>query len=53
MTLGKLNAGQVLAVLLDEKGSQNVPASAANAGHEVLSVAREAQHWRIAIRKGK
>jgi sulfite reductase (ferredoxin) len=53
MALGKLNAGQVLAVLLDEKGSQNVPTSAANDGHEVLSVAREAQHWRVAIRKGK
>jgi len=53
MALGKLNAGQVLAVLLDEKGSQNVPASAANDGHEVLSVAREVQHWRIVIRKGR
>jgi sulfite reductase (ferredoxin) len=53
MALGKLNAGQVLAVLLDEKGSQNVPTSAANDGHEVLSVTREAQHWRVAIRKGK
>lgn len=53
MALGKLNAGQALAVLLDEKGSQNVPASAANDGHEVLSVAREEQHWRVVIRKGK
>ena len=51
MALGKLKAGQVLAVLLDEKGAQNVPDSAANDGHEVLSVEREQTHWRVVIRK--
>ena len=50
--LGNLGAGQVLAVLLDEKGSQNVPASAANDGHVVLSVTQESQHWKVTIRKG-
>jgi sulfite reductase (ferredoxin) len=51
MALGKLKAGQVLAVLLDEKGAQNVPESAANEGHEVLSVGREQTDWRVVIRK--
>jgi sulfite reductase (ferredoxin) len=51
MALQKLKSGQTLAVLLDEKGAQNVPASAANEGHEVLSVGREGGHWRVIIRK--
>jgi sulfite reductase (ferredoxin) len=53
MALGKLSAGQVLAVLLDETGARNVPDSAANDGHEVLSVARVQAHWRVVIRKAK
>lgn len=53
IALGRLSAGQVVAVLLDEKGARNVPDSAANDGHEVLSVAREEAHWRVLIRKAK
>jgi sulfite reductase (ferredoxin) len=53
MALGKLRAGQVLAVLLDEEGAQNVPDSAAADGQEVLSVVREERHWRVLIRKAK
>lgn len=47
MTLGGLRAGQVLAVLLDEKGARNVPESAAKDGHEVLAVEREQKHGRV------
>jgi sulfite reductase (ferredoxin) len=51
IALQKLKSGQTLAVLLDEEGAKNVPASAANDGHEVLSVSRDAGHWRVLIRK--
>jgi TusA-related sulfurtransferase len=53
LALGRLQPGQTLAVLLDQTGSENVPASAARDGHEVLSVAPQADHWIVVIRKGK
>lgn len=52
LALEELKEGQTLAILLDEEGARNVPASAAAEGHEVLSVTRENEHWKIVIRKG-
>lgn len=51
MALGRLQTGQVLAVLLDGEGAKNVPASAGNDGHEIVSLAQENGHWRVLIRK--
>lgn len=51
LALEQMNADQVLSVLLDEEGARNVSASASDDGHEVLSVAREDNHWRVVIRK--
>ncbi len=52
MALAPLQAGQILEVLLDDEGAQNVPDSAARDGHQVLNVERQANHWRVIIRKG-
>ncbi len=52
LALEQMGAGQVLSVLLDEEGARNVPASAGEDGHEVLSVAREDDYWRVVVRKG-
>ncbi len=51
MALARLKADQVLAVLLDGDGAKNVPASAANDGHEVAALTQEGAHWRVLIRK--
>jgi sulfite reductase (ferredoxin) len=51
MALARLQTGQTLAVLLDQQGATNVPASAAGDGHEVLQVAQLADHWRVVIQK--
>ncbi|MBM3957991.1 MAG: sulfurtransferase TusA family protein, partial [Gemmatimonadetes bacterium] len=51
LTLEQMQRGQILAVLLDEQGSRNVPASVSNDGHAVLSVEPEDRHWRVLIRK--
>jgi len=53
LALEGMDPGQVLTVVLGKEGAQNVPASAAADGHEVLSVAQEGDHWRILIRKGQ
>lgn len=53
LALEQMESGQVLAVLLDEEGARNVPASAAADGHEVLFIARENDHWRVHIRKAQ
>jgi len=52
MALAGMKPGDVLSVLLSENGAQNVPQSAANDGHEILSVERAGRHWRVLIRKG-
>ncbi|MGE5609014.1 MAG: sulfurtransferase TusA family protein, partial [Bacillota bacterium] len=52
MALAKIKRGQVLSVLLDEQGAKNVPASAANDGHEIVAVTHDTDHWRVVIRKG-
>jgi sulfite reductase (ferredoxin) len=52
MVLTSMKSGSVLAVLLDEPGSRNVPASVEKDGHCVLSIRQEEQHWRVRIRKG-
>ena len=51
MLLDAMSGGAVLAVLLDEAGSRNVPDSVEKDGHEVLAVEREQTHWRVVIRK--
>jgi sulfite reductase (ferredoxin) len=53
LALEQMKGGQTLAILLDEEGARNVPASAAADRHEVLSVARENGHWRVLIRKAQ
>jgi TusA-related sulfurtransferase len=50
-SLEELAEGQVLEVLLNEESAQNVPASAAAEGHEVVSVKQEGDHWRVSLRK--
>ena len=52
LALEQMDAGQVLSVLLDEQGAKNVPASASDDGHKVLSVAQQNNHWQVIIRKG-
>ncbi len=54
LLLGQMNPGQVLSVLLDDKGSRSVPESAEKDGHQVLSVTRDRDQWRVVIcKKGK
>lgn len=45
-----LYRGDVLAVLLGDDGAKNVPDSAKKDGHEIVSVEREGNHWRVIIR---
>lgn len=52
MALNTLKAGQILSVLLDDQGAQNIPESAAKDGHEILAVADEGIFCRVTIRKG-
>ncbi len=52
LLLEGMSQGQVLAVLLDEAGGKNVPKSAEQDGHEVLSVKLEDGRWRVVLRKG-
>ena len=51
LALGQIKVGQILEVLLDDEGAKNVPESAAQDGHKVLSTTREGDHWRVIIRK--
>ena len=51
MLLNTMKSGTVLAALLDEQGSRNVPASLEKDGHRVLSVEQEQDHWRIRVQK--
>ncbi len=51
MVLDRLGSGDVLSILLDEAGAKNVPESVEKDGHDVLSVAQEASHWRVVVRK--
>jgi len=46
-----MRGGEVLAVLLDEPGSRNVPASVEQEGHRVLSVDRTGDAWQLMVRK--
>ena len=45
LALGQMKGGQVLEILLDDKGAKNVPESAARDGHTVLSTIRKGDHW--------
>ncbi|MCK4375316.1 MAG: sulfurtransferase TusA family protein [Candidatus Brocadiae bacterium] len=38
--------------MLDEEGARNVPQSAEQDGHQVLSVKKTGDQWRVMIRKG-
>ncbi len=51
LLLGQMRSGEILAVLLDEPGTRNVPDSVRQDGHEVLSVGPDADHWKVVIRK--
>ncbi len=52
LLLEQMPSGQVLAILLDEEGGRNVPESASQDGHEVLSQKKEGEYWRVVVRKG-
>jgi sulfite reductase (ferredoxin) len=52
LLLGQMERGQVLSVLLDDAGGRSVPQSAEKDGHEVLSVQKQGDRWRVIIRKG-
>jgi sulfite reductase (ferredoxin) len=51
LLLQQMSGGEVLEVLLDQEGARNVPASAANDGHTVLSVEQQEDRWRVVIQK--
>jgi len=51
LLLEQMASGQVLSVLLDEEGGQNVPKSVEQDGHDVLSVDQKGEQWRVCIRK--
>ena len=51
MLLGTMKRGSILAVLLDEPGSRNVPESVEKDGNRVLSIDQEQDHWRVRIEK--
>jgi len=51
LALEQIDQGQTLLVLLDEEGAKNVPASVSSDGHQVLSVTREGDYWKVLIRK--
>ena len=53
LALDQMAEGQVLSVLLDEEGAHNVPESARGAGHQVLSVTQDGDHWRVVMRKSQ
>jgi sulfite reductase (ferredoxin) len=52
LLLGQVAKGQVVSLLLDEQGARNVPASAEQDGHSVVSATQEGGHWRVLIRRG-
>ena len=52
LALENMKAGQTLAAYLDDEGAKNVPDSAAGDGHQVLSVTREDNHWKVVVQKG-
>ncbi|MHB0977748.1 MAG: sulfurtransferase TusA family protein [Candidatus Aquicultorales bacterium] len=53
LKLDELSAGEQLVLLLDEgEPVENVPRSAREEGHQVLSLEREDEHYRVVIRKG-
>jgi hypothetical protein len=45
--LGQMKSGEMLAVLLDEPGTRNVPDSVRKDGHTVVSITPERAHWRF------
>ena len=51
LVLEQMASGEVLSVLMGEEGARNVPQSAEQDGHEVLSVTPEEEAWRVTIRK--
>jgi sulfite reductase (ferredoxin) len=53
LVLQQMRSGEVLSVLLDEPGSRNVPPSVEQEGHQVLSVDRDGDAWRLVVRKMK
>ena len=51
LVLNQLKRGDVLAVVLDEPGKNNVPGSVEKDGHKVLSIEQHEDRWRLLIRK--
>ncbi|GAB4289210.1 MAG: hypothetical protein Kow0090_01840 [Myxococcota bacterium] len=52
MILAQLKKGELLSVLLDRQGARNVPESAEQDGHEIVSANQESDYWRVIIKKG-
>lgn len=51
LVLNQLKRGDVLAVVLDEPGKNNVPGSVEKDGHTVLGIEQQEDRWRLLIRK--
>ncbi len=51
LILEQMQGGQVLSVLLDKPGADNVPGSVTKDGHTVVSLDRVDDHWRLVVRK--
>jgi sulfite reductase (ferredoxin) len=51
LLLEQMETGEILSVLLDEEGARNVPGSAEQDGHKVLSTKQEGERWRVLIKK--
>lgn len=51
LVLNQLKRGDVLAVVLDEPGKNNVPGSVEKDGHTVLGIEQHDDRWRLLIRK--
>lgn len=52
LLLEQMESGQVLSVILDAEGARNVPKSAEQDGHKILSTAAEGEATKVIIRKG-
>ncbi len=52
LALEQMKKGEVLSILVDRQGAENVPRSTTQDGHQVLAVKREGERWRAVFRKG-
>ena len=53
LLLEQMENEQVLSVILNEEGINNVPTSSEDDGHTVLSIEKKGKYWRVLIKKGQ